>query len=70
MKDFVYTKERQAGPEMWCFSILASLNDERKAQAVAIAKQLYEKRFHIKPPTYQERQSGDAIVLEFPIITD
>lgn len=65
MKEFVYTKERPCKLTTWCFAIKANLDEERKAAAIAIARDLYEKRFHRPAPNHKEHQSGNAIMLMF-----
>jgi len=65
MKDFVYTKDRPYKLTTWSFSIRAGLDDERKAAAVVIARDLYEKRFRRPAPPHKERASGEATILMF-----
>lgn len=59
--------EKRKLDRYWAFTIRATLDPERKAEAVAVARNLYTRKFNQAAPQHEERRSGEAIILAFPL---
>jgi len=51
----------------WAFQLRADLEPDRHAAAVAIARDLYQKRFHAPAPAPATRRHGAVLILAFPL---
>jgi hypothetical protein len=51
----------------WQFNMRADLTPERHAEVLSIARDLYQKRFHIPAPAPATRRHGAVLILAFPL---